>query len=103
MRSVGLLLVLTLAAAMLAAQNTDDKSGTFSLPGVVHRVPPPDPNASVQDLEFTADVLRAEKNYADSADYYHAAIGKYPEKKVPSQLYNKLGIIYLQMFRLNDA
>jgi tetratricopeptide (TPR) repeat protein len=102
MRSVGLALVLALAAS-LAAQTNDDRSVTVSVPQQVRHAPPPDPHATAEALEYTADVLRVEKNYADAVDYYRAAIDKFPEKQAPSGLYNKLGIIYLQMFKLDEA
>jgi tetratricopeptide (TPR) repeat protein len=62
-------------------------------------VPPPSKTASAQDLEEQADQLRSQKNYADSLDYYRAAIKKHDS----AVLENKAGIAELQMQHLEDA
>ena len=104
MRSVGVFLVLMLAATFAAAQNTnDDRYSTVSVPQQVHKVPAPDPTASAESLENEADLLRVQKDYADSAEYYKAAIATFHDKKAPSELFNKLGIIYLEMLKYDDA
>lgn len=55
--------------------------------------------ATPQELEDRADVLREEKNYLDAVDYYEAAF-----KKAPSPLLeNKIGMTYLSMGNLNKA
>lgn len=58
--------------------------------------PVPDPNASAQDLEKQGDVLRANKHYLDSLDFYSAAIAKQPT----ALLWNKEGmaLLFLQKF-----
>src|SRR3984893_5626900 len=56
--------------------------------------------ASAEQLEQTADLLRAKKSYLDALDYYQAAIAKSPNK---SQLYNKAGIVELEIQRYREA
>lgn len=46
------------------------------------------------------DQLRAEKAYLDSLDYFRAALVKNPKS---AQIYNKMGIVQLQTYHLNDA
>lgn len=62
-------------------------------------VPPPSPNASAEELEKQGDVLRAEKAYLDSIDYYRAAV----KKNDTAVLHNKIGISYFEMLRDRDA
>jgi tetratricopeptide (TPR) repeat protein len=78
----------------------DSSPGTMTTPEQLRRIAPPSPAASAQELESQADILRARKLYADSLDYYHAALKKSGDNDV---LYNKMGIANLQMLRLNDA
>ena len=104
MRAVGVFLVLMLAATLAAAQNTnDEKSATISVPQQLHKAPPPSPNETAEALEYKGDVFRVEKDYADSVEYYKAAIAKFPEKEVPSGLHNKLGVVYVEMLDFNAA
>ncbi len=67
------------------------------------QVPPkpliPDPNASVQDLEEQGDLLRGQKRYLDSLDFYKAAMAKQPS----ALLWNKQGMSYLLMQHYQDA
>jgi tetratricopeptide (TPR) repeat protein len=60
---------------------------------------PPEINASVEELERRGDELRAEKAYLDALDYYRAALAKKPSAKI----YNKIGIVALQMQRFREA
>ena len=55
---------------------------------------------SAEQLEQTADLLRAKKSYLDAVDYYYAAIAKSPNA---SRLYNKAGIVELEMQRYREA
>jgi len=55
----------------------------------------PSPNASAQELEDQGDMLRAEKRYLDSVDFYKAAIAKKPS----ALLWNKEGMAYLLLQR----
>jgi len=68
-------------------------------PQEVHRVAPPSADQSAQELERAGDDLRGEKNYADSIDYYSAAIEKQPTAK----LYNKRGMAKTSMMHFEDA
>lgn len=66
---------------------------------LVRTVGPPPPEATAQQLEATADQLRARKSYLEAMDYFRAALAKQPSP----QIYNKMGIVELQTFRLADA
>jgi tetratricopeptide (TPR) repeat protein len=57
--------------------------------------PVPNPNASAQELEEQGDLLRAQKRFLDSLDFYKAAIAKQPS----ALLWNKEGMAYLLMQR----
>jgi tetratricopeptide (TPR) repeat protein len=66
----------------------------------VRRIDPPSPTATAEELEIRADQLRSEKAYLDSLDYFRAALVKNPKS---AQVYNKMGIVQLQTYHLNDA
>src|SRR5215813_9168554 len=66
----------------------------------VRRIDPPSPTATAEELEMRGDQLRAEKAYLDSLDYFRAALVKNPKS---AQIYNKMGIVQLQTYHLNDA
>jgi tetratricopeptide (TPR) repeat protein len=66
----------------------------------VRRIEPPSPTATANELETRGDELRAEKAYLDSLDYFRAALVKNPKSP---QIYNKMGIVQLQTYHLNDA
>jgi tetratricopeptide (TPR) repeat protein len=68
-------------------------------PPQIRRVDPPAPGASVQELEQRGDELRAEKIYLDALDYYRAALAKKPDARI----YNKVGIVELQMQRFRES
>ncbi|HZR28593.1 MAG TPA: tetratricopeptide repeat protein [Terriglobales bacterium] len=74
-------------------------NGTAIVPQQIHKVEPPSPNATAQQLEDDADELRAEKAFADALDYYHAAMAKTDS----AILHNKVGITYLEMLRYDAA
>lgn len=76
-----------------------DDGNTVTTAEQLRRVPPPNANSSVTDLESEGDMLRAQKDYPDAIDYYTAAIAKTPTASV----YNKRGIAKLQMLRLDEA
>src|SRR5262252_9113554 len=63
------------------------------------QVQSPPKDASPEDLEKKGDELRAQKEYLDAIDYYHAAIAK---QSTPGLL-NKLGIAELMIERYKDA
>lgn len=66
---------------------------------LVRTIGPPPRDASAQQLETTADELRARKAYLEAMDYFRAALAKQPSP----QIYNKMGIVELQTFHLPDA
>ncbi len=59
----------------------------------------PDPRASAEQLEDLGDLLRAQKRYLDSIDFYQAAMAKQPT----ALLWNKEGMAYLLMQRPKEA
>jgi len=61
--------------------------------------PVPDASASVEQLEQQGDVLRAEKRYLDSIDFYNAAMKMHPT----ALLWNKEGMAYLLLQRVPEA
>ena len=63
------------------------------------RVPPPAEDATAADLESQGDLLRAQKAYLDSIDYYRAASKKSDSPK----LHNKLGLSFFQLHRHAEA
>jgi tetratricopeptide (TPR) repeat protein len=69
-------------------------------PPPLHRVAPPDSNASAQDLEDQGDELRRQKLFLDALDYYQAAGAKSPNT---AHLFNKMGMCELLIDRLRDA
>jgi tetratricopeptide (TPR) repeat protein len=66
---------------------------------LMRTVGPPPPDATAEQLETTADQLRARKAYLESLDYFRAALNKGSS----AQIYNKMGIVELQTFHLADA
>jgi tetratricopeptide (TPR) repeat protein len=59
----------------------------------------PDPKSSAHDLEEQGDLLRAQKRFLDSLDFYNAAIAKQPT----AILWNKEGMSYLMLQRYQEA
>lgn len=78
----------------------NDGSTVITTPSQLRRIEPPPQLATEQQLEQTADILRAEKFYADAVDYYQAARRK---SSSPAVLYNKEGIAELLFVHLRDA
>lgn len=73
-------------------------------PPPTRRIEPPPLNATPDDLEQQGDVLRREKAYLDSMDYYRAAIKKIKDdRKKESVIYNKLGMCEVQMGHYEEA
>ncbi len=66
----------------------------------VRTIEPPPPDASAPQLEATADNLRSRKAYLEALDYFRAALAKQPNN---AQVYNKIGIVKLQTFHLDEA
>jgi tetratricopeptide (TPR) repeat protein len=63
------------------------------------RVPPPPENASAEELEKQGDILRSQKAYLDSVDYYRAAM----KKEDSAGLHNKAGISFFLLQREHEA
>ncbi len=94
-------LLLTVALASVAAAQATPQSSDTTLvvpPGFRSNIP--DPNASAHDLETQGDTLRAEKGYADSIDFYEAALKKEPNR---AMLWNKIGIAQIRLTRYDEA
>jgi tetratricopeptide (TPR) repeat protein len=96
---------LLLSSACLFAQTDavppiSDGSTVMTTPSQLRRIEPPSATATEQQLEQTADILRAEKFYADAVDYYEAALRKSSSRAV---LYNKEGIAELMSVHLREA
>src|SRR5438477_12377234 len=66
----------------------------------IRGIDPPPSDASADTLEQRGDSLRAQKLFLDALDYYRAALVKNPKS---ASLYNKIGIVELQMQRWPDA
>ncbi len=99
---LGLLAVSTLLSAqnlMLPSDAPGDDTAT--VPSEVRRAEPPPANWTAHELELRADTLRAEKAYADSLDYYRAALSK--RKDSVAVLHNKMGMAELLMQRFGRA
>jgi tetratricopeptide (TPR) repeat protein len=69
-------------------------------PLTVRRAEPPAANATAEELESAGDRLQGEESHLDALDYYQAALAKKPGD---ARLYNKLGIVELQMQRYKEA
>ncbi|MFZ0687780.1 MAG: tetratricopeptide repeat protein [Terriglobales bacterium] len=65
-----------------------------------HRVEPPAPGATPEELEQLGDQLKQEKNFLDAIDYYNAALKGSPQN---ASVYNKIGICQLLMQRYKEA
>jgi len=70
----------------LQAQSTDRLQVG---PPPLHRVEPPAPGASPEELDQRGDELRTNKNFLDAIDYYRAALKGAPGN---ASVYNKIGI-----------
>jgi tetratricopeptide (TPR) repeat protein len=92
--SVSLLLLTTLAFPLFAQDAPPAPDST-----VKQRVPPPPENATAQELEHQGDLLRGEKDFMNSVDYYRAAC----KKQDSAVLHNKTGISFSQLHRESDA
>lgn len=86
-------LTLPLCAQESPSASAPDSSSTLQ------RIPPPPENATADELEKRGDVLRLEKAYLDSVDYYLAAI----KKQDTAVLHNKAGISLLLLRRDSEA
>jgi tetratricopeptide (TPR) repeat protein len=96
---VSLLGITSLIALSWSASAQARPSEQVQVAPLVRTVGPPPPDATAQQLETTADELRGRKSYLEAMDYFRAALAKQPS----AQIYNKMGIVELQTFRLADA
>jgi len=71
-----------------------------TVPISVLRAAPPAASATADELERNGDQLRSAESYLDALDYYRAALTKKPDS---APVYNKLGIVELQMERFKQA
>ena len=81
----------------LQAQNTEQLEVG---PPPLHRVNPPAPGASPEQLEQRGDELRTQKNFLDAVDYYQAALKGAPGS---ASVFNKIGICQLMIQRYKEA
>ena len=91
------LLFAALLVLPLQAQNSEQVEVG---PPPQHRVDPPAPGASPEELEKRGDELRSDKNYLDAVDFYQAALKGAPGK---ASVFNKIGICQLMMQRYKEA
>ena len=81
----------------LQAQNTEQLEVG---PPPLHRVAPPAPGLSPEELEKRGDSLREDKNFLDAVDYYQAELKGAPPS---ASVLNKLGICQLMLQRYKEA
>ena len=91
------LLFAALLVLPLQAQNSEQVEVG---PPPRHRVDPPAPGASPEELEKRGDELRSDKNYLDAVDFYQAALKGAPGK---ASVFNKIGICQLMMQQYKEA
>jgi tetratricopeptide (TPR) repeat protein len=91
------LLFCALLVLPLQAQNSEQVEVG---PPPLHRVDPPAPGATPEELEKRGDELRTNKNYLDAVDYYQAALKRAPGN---ATVFNKIGICQLMMQRYREA
>lgn len=93
------LVVTTLACSSCLCFSQSASTDRILVPPPLMQVQSPPKDASPQDLEKKGDELRAEKEYLDAIDYYHAAIAK----QTTPGLFNKVGIAELMLERYRDS
>ena len=82
----------------LPAQNSLSEQVQVAPPG--QRIEPPQTSSTAEQLEKIGDLLRTKKSYLDALDYYRAALAKNPNN---SRIYNKAGIVELELQRYREA
>jgi len=98
---VGFVAVLFSFVALLVSPLQAQNSEQLEVgPPPLHRVDPPAPGASPEELEERGDELRAEKIFLDAIDYYEAALKGSPAS---ASLFNKIGMCQLQLHRDKEA
>jgi tetratricopeptide (TPR) repeat protein len=94
---VSAILFCTFLASPVSAQSTEQLEVG---PPPLHRVDPPLPDATPEQLEARGDELRTQKDFLDAVDFYQAALR---ENSKDSTLFNKIGICQLMMQRYKEA
>lgn len=94
------LLVPSVLVPSASAQTTNYSFEQVQVPPPLHRVGPPSPLATAEELELTGDQLRTQKFFIDALDYYRTALGK---KNNDGILCNKIGITELMMQHYREA
>ena len=79
--------------------NPNSGNTTALVPQQLRKAQPPPANASADQLEAMGDSLREQKAYADSLDYYRAAM----KKSDSAVLHDKAGIAELELLHHDDA
>ena len=79
--------------------NPNPGNTTALVPQQLRKAQPPPANASADQLEAMGDSLREQKAYADSLDYYRAAM----KKSDSAVLHDKAGIAELELLHHDDA
>jgi tetratricopeptide (TPR) repeat protein len=92
--------LLLLAALLVLPSQAQNAEQLVVGPPPQHRVDPPAPGATPEELERRGDELREDKNYVDAVDYYQAAMRGAPGN---ASVFNKIGICQLQMQRYKEA
>lgn len=80
--------------------NPNQPSMAVRAPDQMRRAEPPPADATARQLEIRADILRAQKAYADALDYYRESMKRGGETAV---LHNKIGITQMHLLRLDSA
>ncbi|MBV8893650.1 MAG: tetratricopeptide repeat protein [Acidobacteria bacterium] len=93
---LGFILPFGLLQSPASAQSRQDQ---VQIAPPMRTIGPPPADATAEQLETTADELRARKAYLESMDYFRVALLKQPSP----QIYNKMGIVELQTYHLGDA
>lgn len=108
MTHAGWFICLVLFSLPLAAQTPGafvppvDQDTAATTPAELRRAEPPPADWTPEQLEARGDELRAEKFFADSIDYYRAALTRMKQRST-AVLYNKMGMSELQMLRYDRA
>lgn len=93
--------VLVVSAGLLVLPAPAQNSEQLEVgPPPLHRVEPPAPGATPEELEKRGDDLRIDKNFLDAVDYYQAALKGSPGN---AAVFNKIGICQLMMQRYREA
>jgi tetratricopeptide (TPR) repeat protein len=93
-------ILLLLSTVAFAQEPPASQEGSVMTPQPFQHVEAPDASWSAARLEGRADELRTQKLYADSIDFYQAALKKQPDR---AMLWNKLGVCEINLRRYEEA